>query len=92
MKERAHAWAYGYMNELYAMEFPDPQGACIQAILEGAKLKALFTNAESLWLANAERALAENHSTFALLEMQALLASDGVLAQLEAKGYEVIAP
>jgi hypothetical protein len=92
MKERARAWAYGYMSELHAMEFPDPQGACMEAALEGPKLKALFAQFEALWLANAQRALAENHSTFALLDMQALLASDGVLAQLQAKGYEVIAP
>jgi hypothetical protein len=91
-KERARAWAYGYMSELYAMEFPDPQGACMEAVLESPDLKSLFAQSEALWLANAERALAENRSTFALLEMQALLASDGVLAQLEAKGYEVIAP
>jgi hypothetical protein len=92
MKERARAWGYGYMTELYAMEFPDPQGACIEAVLEGPSLKALFAEAEALWLTHAKRALVENHSTFALLEMQALLASDGVLARLEARGYEVIAP
>ncbi len=91
-KERARAWAYGYMSELYAMEFPDPQGACMEAALEGSELKALFAQFEALWLANAERALAENRSTFALLEIQALVASDGVLAQLQEKGYEVIAP
>jgi uncharacterized protein YbaP (TraB family) len=92
MKERARAWAYGYMSELYAMEFPDPLGACMEAVLESPALKALFAQSQALWLANAERALAENGSTFALLEMQALLASDGVLAQLKEKGYEVIAP
>ncbi|MES2624610.1 MAG: TraB/GumN family protein [Pseudomonadota bacterium] len=92
MKERARAWGYGYMSELYAMEFPDPQGACVEAILEGPNLKALFTQAEALWLVNAERALTENHSTFALLEMQTLLASDGLLARLKDKGYEVVAP
>jgi hypothetical protein len=92
MKERARAWAYGYMSELYAMEFPDPQGACMEAALEGPGLKALFAQFEALWLANAERALAENRSTFALLEMQALLAGDGLLAQLQDKGYEIVAP
>lgn len=92
MKNRAQAWAYGQINTIYAMDFPDQQADCAAGLLEGPQLGNLFAEFEQLWLAHAERALAGNRSTFAIIEMQAVLAKGGVLAQLEDKGYEVIAP
>lgn len=92
MKNRAQAWAYGYMAELYAMEYPDQQGACADNMLEGANAKALAAEFEQLWLMHAQHALNENHSTFSVVEMRSMLASDGLLAQLRARGYEVVDP
>ena len=55
-------------------------------------LDALRTELERLWLAEAERALAENLSTFAVLDIVELLRENGLLAQLRARGYEVREP
>jgi hypothetical protein len=44
------------------------------------------------WIASAEKALAANASTFALLSMDDIFDPKGVIAALVAKGYEVEAP
>lgn len=44
------------------------------------------------WLAAAERALETNTRTLAVSDMIDLLASDGFIAQLRARGYEVVEP
>jgi hypothetical protein len=44
------------------------------------------------WLNEAERALRDNRSTMAVVLMTELFASDGYLAALRARGYEVIEP
>jgi hypothetical protein len=44
------------------------------------------------WLGEAEHALATYDTSFAVLPMRELVAADGLLAQLAAKGYAVSAP
>jgi len=44
------------------------------------------------WLAEAERALASNASTVAVLPMRDILRPDGYLAGLQARGYVVEEP
>jgi hypothetical protein len=44
------------------------------------------------WLAEAERALSEHDRSFSVLPMRELVAADGLLAQLAARGYTVTAP
>ena len=47
---------------------------------------------EALWLESAEAALAANHTSFAMLPVSQLLAPDGLLARLQARGYSVVVP
>jgi hypothetical protein len=47
---------------------------------------------ENAWLAAAERALSENQTTFGVLPMGQMLAPDGLLQRLIAKGYRVEEP
>jgi hypothetical protein len=44
------------------------------------------------WLAAAEKSLAVNRSTFAVLPIKRILDPKGVIAELQAKGYVVEAP
>ena len=44
------------------------------------------------WLVEAERALRENESTLAVVPMPELFATDGYLAALRARGYDVVEP
>ena len=44
------------------------------------------------WLLEAERALRENRSTMAVVLMSEIFASDGYLAGLRARGYEIVEP
>jgi len=44
------------------------------------------------WLDEADHALATHKTTFSVLPMRELVAADGLLAQLAARGYTVTAP
>jgi hypothetical protein len=44
------------------------------------------------WIDEAERALKENRSTLAIVLMSELLEPDGYLAELRARGYEILEP
>jgi hypothetical protein len=44
------------------------------------------------WLAAAEKALRDNKSTMAVVQMAELFSPDGYLAALRARGYEVAEP
>ena len=46
----------------------------------------------ALWLENADRALSDNDSTFAILPLKDLLRPDGPLSRLRERGYEVLEP
>lgn len=85
---RAKAWAEGDVETL--RQNPDVIGAraaCGQVLL-GKVLEE--TNAQ--WLRAAETALGNNTSTFAVLDLDQLLAEDGLLNQLRDKGYKIDEP
>jgi uncharacterized protein YbaP (TraB family) len=91
-KERAEAWAYGKVGELYRTSSRSAQVACHDALTTPAALKSILQQTRELWLAHAERALADNRNTFALVNMQAILAPAGMIEELRDRGYEVIEP
>jgi len=98
MRVRANAWAVGDMSKITSLSFADREAACTDAILNNDAFKAnekLVQAKETMrknWLANAERALEANSSTFAVLSLAQLLDPKGPLAELQAKGYKVEAP
>jgi len=95
---RAQAWARGSVSELRALAAAEREQACFDSIMDSAAFDAepAFRNMRALmrqkWIAAAEQALANNASTFAVLQIGEILQRDGVLAALAAKGYAVEQP
>jgi flavin-binding protein dodecin len=52
-------------------------------------LPSLMKQARERWLVAAEKALERNTTTFSMLTINDVLDKDGLVAQLEAKGYKV---
>ncbi len=96
MRERANAWAVGDLDTIRALPYSDQNEACRRAATQAVVLRKragdLDAKVEQLWLSTAEQALARNAVTFALLPMRQLMAPDGYIATMRAKGYEVEEP
>lgn len=98
MRVRANAWAIGDLEKIEKLTFADPAPACKAAIEDSAVYKARpglagrQDRARANWLAVAEKSLAANRSTFALMPLKLLLDPKGYLADLQAKGYSVEKP
>jgi uncharacterized protein YbaP (TraB family) len=96
MKSRANAWAQGRIDQFRGIPLPGDVNDACEAMLfdssEFATLDQLTTELDRRWLEAAERALAANTSTFAILDIVELLGEDGLLADLRARGYEIIEP
>lgn len=97
MTVRANAWATGDVGALRKLPQTDQLEACTAAISETSLARSrgmtdLEARADQAWLDAAGAALEHNASTVALLPMRHLLAQDGYLARLKAKGYVVEAP
>lgn len=96
--ERAEAWALGDIAKLRSLNLGAEKQACFAAMMDSAALdsmpemRTMMTDAQALWLKNAETALATNRSTFAMLKMADILAPYGLLARLAEKGYTVEEP
>jgi uncharacterized protein YbaP (TraB family) len=97
MKLRANAWALGEVEILRSLPYTDNFRACIDAIIETriakeSGLDDLDAKLTGAWMDAADKALAQNESTFAVLPMSLMLREGGFLSQLEARGYTVEAP
>jgi hypothetical protein len=97
MQERANAWANGNIAEIGKLDFAK-RDACADAKLNNPAVRSVlgYDNVtEHVWMAwvqSAEKALADNTSTFAMLQMKNILGPNGVLVALQAKGYTVESP
>lgn len=98
MKERANAWAKGDLAEIRKLDFDDRENACKDAMMRSAAMRSALKVDEiepqlrAAWLAAADKALANNASTFAILSIKKLLDPKGVVADLQGKGYQVEIP
>jgi hypothetical protein len=96
MKSRANAWAQGYIDEFLGIPLPGgDDDACLLLIDESSEFETFEQLREDLnqrWLSAAERALTDNNTSFAILDIVELLREDGLLAQLRARGFEVREP
>jgi hypothetical protein len=98
MRVRANAWAVGDMAKITTLNFAEREQACTDAVMNNAAFKSneriqnAIQDMQAKWLANAERALEANQSTFAVLALHQVLDPKGPLATLKAKGYKVEAP
>jgi uncharacterized protein YbaP (TraB family) len=96
MQQRANAWAVGDIQALKTLPLPQVRDVCAQALRSNDRLSAQMTVAidkmVGAWTAEAESSLVKNTSTFAVIPMENLLAKDGPLDRLRAKGYAVEEP
>lgn len=98
MRARAAAWAIGDMELIRKVNFGDREKVCNDAVFNAggmrdqSGLKDAKQRQRALWIAAVDKALTANNTTFAVLPMQELLNPNGLLADLQAKGYTVQAP
>ena len=90
----AAAWAEGDLASLRAHPGDSATEACDPRRLAPHPEELIQTESRSwaLWLENADRALSNNDSTFAILPLKDLLRPDGPLSQLRERGCEVLEP
>jgi uncharacterized protein YbaP (TraB family) len=93
MRVRAQAWAKGDIAEISSLDYGEHEQAC-RAVWEKGTANALDMQAvrkrlRETWIDSAEKALAENNSTFAVLGMSWIFNQAGVMTALRAKGYTV---
>jgi hypothetical protein len=95
---RAHAWAIGDHETLAKLPLlPSPYLPCAMAVMSSQVARELVpadvrAQVHALWLAAAEKSLAANTTTFAIVPFVKLTRPDGYLAMLRAKGYLIEAP
>jgi hypothetical protein len=98
MKIRANAWSTGDIDAIRKLNFPDQKQSCNAAITDSKWIGGLKgatdlrQRVRASWLTAAEKSLASNKSTFAMLPMSDLLNPDGLVAALRAKGYQIDEP
>jgi uncharacterized protein YbaP (TraB family) len=98
MRVRANAWAIGDIDTIRKLDFADRESTCRAAVESSTALQsrpellAMRAKSRALWLENAEKALDNNASTFAVLRMNDILSPNGLVAALQAKGYKVESP
>jgi hypothetical protein len=97
MAARANAWATGDVAALRKLPDIDLRSACFAAVTGTALARErgiadIDVRLREAWLDAAAAALAMNAVSFARLPMDDLLAPDGYLARLRAKGYAVESP
>jgi uncharacterized protein YbaP (TraB family) len=96
LRERAAAWARGDVGTLRALPVEETERACLSAITSSPRIAREYEEALRRWRLDwviaAESALLRNTGSVAVLPMRELLAADGLLAQLRARGYTVVAP
>jgi hypothetical protein len=98
MRVRANAWANGDIAEIRGLNFAERRDACLDAVLnssiakDAADLRQMRERLRVSWLRTAEKALANNTATFAVLDIQDIVGPTSYLAGLQAKGYVVESP
>ena len=98
MRVRANAWANGNIAELRKLDFSERDEACGDAILNSGfaknspTFKDMRERIRAAWLQAAEKSLAANASTFAIVPMKDVFDQNAYLAALQARGYTVESP
>lgn len=98
MRARANAWAIGDIAVIESLKFADRDEACSEAVMNSVvadiqpEIRTMKARARESWLAAAEKSLATNKSTFAMLSMKEILDPKGLVAELQARGYTVEKP
>jgi hypothetical protein len=95
---RARAWATGDLATLAALPpLPNPTLPCVMAMMSSQVAREVIPSdireqLVALWTAAAEKTLAANQTTFAIVPLVKLMRDDGYLARLQARGYIIVSP
>jgi hypothetical protein len=95
---RARAWATADLESIAQLPaLPSPNLPCAMAILGSQVARELIPadireQVVALWLASAEKSLATNPTTFAIVPFAKLTRPDGYLARLREKGFVIEDP
>lgn len=95
---RARAWATGDLDALAGLpELPSPNLPCAMAVLNSQVAREVIPagireQVIVLWLDAAEKSLAANQTTIAIVPFVKLTRPDGYLARLRARGLHIEAP
>ncbi|HJT98977.1 MAG TPA: TraB/GumN family protein, partial [Rhodanobacteraceae bacterium] len=97
MAVRANAWSTGDVATLRALPDVDQREACIDAvagsdIARERGISDLPARMQNTWIEAASASLAKNAVTFGRLPIMDLLAPDGYVVKLRARGYKVEGP
>ena len=97
MRVRANAWARGDIDAIRKQPAADQRAACEAAIRDASFMKTLgaqnaLAQMEITWLNAAEAALKNDTVALAVLPIAQIVASDGYVAKLRARGYVVQEP
>jgi uncharacterized protein YbaP (TraB family) len=88
---RANAWAIGDVKAL--QQLPSlRREACDRVRWSTPRWSTLETDLESAWLAQIDASVAENRATLVLLDVAEIFESDGLVAKLIERGYDIEAP
>ncbi len=86
---RANAWATGDATALRALDYPDVESTCHNAVNANEFARAATTRAREQWLVRARQVLNEHTSAFASLPVYEVIGEDGLLGRLAAEGYQL---
>ena len=94
LRQRANAWAIGDVEALEELPFADVLNTCANAVLQTSSaqkqgLQDVPKRLRDTWVNDAETALKKNRSTLAVVPIDQVLAEDGWVATLVARGYEL---
>jgi hypothetical protein len=94
----ANAWSIGDINALrilvpgHAIHGLKAEKCALQSDGNERRYAEALARRQTAWLGASERALESNQSSLAVVQMAELFASDGLIASLRARGYEVVEP
>jgi hypothetical protein len=95
---RARAWATADLATLESLPpLPNPYLPCAMAVMGSQVAKEIIPadireQLYALWVDSAEKSLAANQTTLAIVPLAKLTSDDGYLSRLRSKGYEIEPP
>lgn len=92
LRDRAMAWAVGDIERLRSQSAEEQQNACLGALNSAPRVASITAEFDRRWFEAVVTALETQPVTLAITPIGRLLRKDGVLAQLQARGFMVTPP
>ncbi|MCZ8132800.1 MAG: TraB/GumN family protein [Steroidobacteraceae bacterium] len=91
-RELAEAWSIGDVERLRGSQAATQRETCWSVLESSPTVVEARRKIETAWFAAIVDALERHETTLALVSIDDLLGADGLLARLQARGYEVVEP